>query len=51
MERFIERNNLKVRFASNIKRLRAAVGQSDIREFFISIEGVLKDVGPNLLSN
>lgn len=34
---FIQRNNLAVRIASNIKRSRASVDQDDINKFFDNI--------------
>ena len=51
VQHFIERNNLSVRLASNIKRARAAVGAEAINEFFTNVEEVLKDANPALVFN
>ncbi|KAJ8954924.1 hypothetical protein NQ314_006998 [Rhamnusium bicolor] len=41
---FIQRNNLSIHLASNIKRSRASVGREDILNFFNNINNALNDV-------
>lgn len=52
-ECFLERHKKKLsqRFCSNIKRVRAAVNEDIINEFFAHLEDEIKDVPPNLIYN
>lgn len=51
IEKFIARNNISIRLASNIKRARASVGRADIMEFFNNIKHVLESVSAKQVFN